>query len=608
MLNPKSTKDRLSYGDILAPEPGFVLKNAITTTYSLDLETLVASTIALSLGEATDSELVRNPLNLLYAIRRAADKVIVFCDSTQTKLPRKRTKLLELLENSIVQVSLPELNFKGNYPSFHPKIWILQYENSLTKERSYRLIVMSRNLTFDHSWDVSVCLDGYEADTTDSRTQPIIDFVSFLRKQVSDKDTSKIEKLAMLDAMISDLSKVSFSVEDSDFEDFEILPLGIGAVDINSDYLFEEKSYEDLLVISPFVSKSTITKLMSQTNLSESAIPTLLTRRSELAKLKDVMYEFDIVCLKDEIVDGEQMLEDDVNADEIDNVPKEDIHAKLYAKQLFGETTLYLGSMNASENGTNRNVEILLKLKGSGYSPDDIFANLGGYDEKGPLEFIDMNSINFEEIPEEKNEDYEGVLKEIFRLNISAKVTENNGLYDLELHFENYQPNEFAIRISPFSAAGLEKELSEKTIFEGLKIEQLSQFYCVSVGDISRIMIIPTEGIPDDREKLIIKSIIDSRRKLSEYIAYILGDDSLATFSENEDDLELTDADNNGKSKSYAQMLPLYEKMLKIAYIDKDRLKEIDDILEIFWDDEEIVTQEFKEMYEVFKSTLNLKK
>ena len=55
MFNPKSSKDRQNYGDIIAPEPEYVLVNAVTTTYSLDLETLTSCTLSLSLGEATDS-------------------------------------------------------------------------------------------------------------------------------------------------------------------------------------------------------------------------------------------------------------------------------------------------------------------------------------------------------------------------------------------------------------------------------------------------------------------------------------------------------------------------------------------------------------------------
>ena len=52
--------NRLSYGELLSPPPEFVLEKAVCTTYSLDLQTLVASTIALGLGEATDSELAKS--------------------------------------------------------------------------------------------------------------------------------------------------------------------------------------------------------------------------------------------------------------------------------------------------------------------------------------------------------------------------------------------------------------------------------------------------------------------------------------------------------------------------------------------------------------------
>lgn len=85
--------NRLSYGELLSPPPEFVLEKAVCTTYSLDLQTLVASTIALGLGEATDSELAKSPINLLYALQKVTDKMLVFCDSSHIySIEAKKTK------------------------------------------------------------------------------------------------------------------------------------------------------------------------------------------------------------------------------------------------------------------------------------------------------------------------------------------------------------------------------------------------------------------------------------------------------------------------------------------------------------------------------------
>ena len=68
MFDPKSSKDRVNYGDALIPPIGFFLERAVGTTYSLDLETLTAISIALGLAEDTDSELINNPIGMLNAL------------------------------------------------------------------------------------------------------------------------------------------------------------------------------------------------------------------------------------------------------------------------------------------------------------------------------------------------------------------------------------------------------------------------------------------------------------------------------------------------------------------------------------------------------------
>lgn len=114
MSNFDLKSNRLDYGNLLTPVPGFALKAAVATTYSLDLQTLVASTISLGLGEATDSELRKSPLSLLAALLKVMNKTLIFCDSTQIKFPAKKTKLLMTLEKSVIPVSLPAKEGSAN--------------------------------------------------------------------------------------------------------------------------------------------------------------------------------------------------------------------------------------------------------------------------------------------------------------------------------------------------------------------------------------------------------------------------------------------------------------------------------------------------------------
>ena len=104
MLNP--TSDRLDYGRLLSPPYGYELVAAVGTTYSLDFSALIGVCIALELAEEPDSQLLKNPVCLLQALRRAGDKVAVFCQAGQIQAPSDASSLYILLETIVYQVLL----------------------------------------------------------------------------------------------------------------------------------------------------------------------------------------------------------------------------------------------------------------------------------------------------------------------------------------------------------------------------------------------------------------------------------------------------------------------------------------------------------------------
>ena len=103
MLNPNN--DRLDYGQVLAPPSNYKLDFAIGTTYSLDLDALVGACIALGLAEETDSDLMKNPVCLLEALRATGDKVALFCEGGQIHLPNNVTSLYILLEKMVFPIT-----------------------------------------------------------------------------------------------------------------------------------------------------------------------------------------------------------------------------------------------------------------------------------------------------------------------------------------------------------------------------------------------------------------------------------------------------------------------------------------------------------------------
>lgn len=613
MFRPDSNCDRTDYNIILMPPDGYKLDKAIGTTYSLDLEALTAVAICLGLSEETDSKLMQNPISMLNALQKVSDKIILFCEAGQIKAPLKPTALSILLEKMVVEVALPKDRQLGRYPAFHPKTWVLSYVNK-DGDKKYRFVVMSRNLTFDRSWDVSFSMDSSRMVRQKKKTKPIINFLDFLSGSVSNNVKDAGKKRTLIRNMQVELADVSFSLDSKEFgENFEILPLGIGknAYQMSEDVLFStdrnsaDSTFHELVVMSPFLSESVIADFnIAERGLSDSK-RTLITRRSELNKLKEMDTDnFTIYVLKDEIVDGE-----DAISDEMTDKMKQDIHAKIYIRRKYADVDLYLGSMNASYSAINKNVEMMLwlgtknkYLNGEKFLKD-IFCGPAD-DVKNPFEKVTvMDAV--QDIDGDNKNALEQKIKELCRAKRKATITEDNyGKYKVTLEFPGVTSDK-TIMVSPFNSKQ-EHTLCEKIEFTELEILQLSEFYELTAkegeDEIHRIIMIPTIGFPEDRESAVVNSIVKDRASFVEYIAFVLGDDYLASM------LEKKQIGESGIFQHSNDAMPvLYEKMLKTSVEEPERFRDIGYVLKMVTD-KEIIPDEFRELYDTFCNTLKIRR
>ena len=613
MFRPDSNCDRTDYNIILMPPDGYKLDKAIGTTYSLDLEALTAVAICLGLSEETDSKLMQNPISMLNALQKVSDKIILFCEAGQIKAPLKPTALSILLEKMVVEVALPKDRQLGRYPAFHPKTWVLSYVNK-DGDKKYRFVVMSRNLTFDRSWDVSFSMDSSRMVRQKKKTKPIINFLDFLSGSVSNNVKDAGKKRTLIRNMQVELADVSFSLDSKEFgENFEILPLGIGknAYQMSEDVLFStdrnsaDSTFHELVVMSPFLSESVIADFnIAERGLSDSK-RTLITRRSELNKLKEMDTDnFTIYVLKDEIVDGEDAISD-VMTDKM----KQDIHAKIYIRRKYADVDLYLGSMNASYSAINKNVEMMLwlgtknkYLNGEKFLKD-IFCGPAD-DVKNPFEKVTvMDAV--QDIDGDNKNALEQKIKELCRAKRKATITEDNyGKYKVTVEFPGVTSDK-TIMVSPFNSKQ-EHTLCEKIEFTELEILQLSEFYELTAkegeDEIHRIIMIPTIGFPEDRESAVVNSIVKDRASFVEYIAFVLGDDYLASM------LEKKQIGESGIFQHSNDAMPvLYEKMLKTSVEEPERFRDIGYVLKMVTD-KEIIPDEFRELYDTFCNTLKIRR
>lgn len=614
MFRPDSNSDRTDYGNILMPPKGYKLESAVGTTYSLDLEALTSVAVCLGLSEEVDSRLMQNPICMLNALQKVSDRLILFCEAGQIKVTSKPTALSVLLEKIVVEVALPKDKGVGRYPAFHPKTWMLSYINS-EGDRKYRFVVMSRNLTFDRSWDISFAMDSSKKVRQKRKSTPICNFLEYLARNVNKQCIDYLKKRNLIRKMMKEIKDISFSLDSKVFgENFEILPLGIGekAYKIENDKLFctqkgnADSTFNELVIMSPFLSGSVIADF----NLSDRALSecsrTLITRRSELGKLRECdVNNFTIYTLKDEIIDGEDEI-----SDESSDKRKQDIHAKIYLRRKYADVDLYLGSMNASYSAINKNVEMMVKLStknkhlnGERFL-DDIFCG-NTDDTKNPFEQVTIESAIDDATDINRNilEDKIKYLCRTKKIAYISKDESNTDRYNIKIEFTGIDTDE-NIMISPINSKR-KHILSEYVEFLDMDILQLSEFYKVEIksGDtvLNRIIMIPTIGFPDNRENIVVNSVIGDKVSFIEYISLVLGDDYILSMIEGKQIRE-----SGIFSKKSGIMPAIYEKMLKVAVTEPEKIKDIGYVLKMV-NDSEIIPDEFRRLYETFCSTLKLR-
>lgn len=243
-------KERMKLMEQFRPPQGFRLDCVIGTTFSLDLLSLLMAPLAMVMFEHEDKdEALKDPTAMLEALRLTTDRIAVFCQKGRISVPQKENYLFSYLEPMVIEVEMDDQN-----GVFHPKIWLLRYSG---KERKivYRFLCLSRNLTFDRSWDTVFSIEG-EYDSTRqrafSKNRPLSDFVAALAKLSRNVSPSVLRNIKL---MTDEVLRVRFDFEP--FEDMVFHPIGI------EGYKKGPKidGYNRTLIISPFLSQDMLESL-----------------------------------------------------------------------------------------------------------------------------------------------------------------------------------------------------------------------------------------------------------------------------------------------------------------------------------------------------------
>ena len=575
MLNPKS--DRLNYSELLAPPPGFELEEAVGTTYSLDFNALLDVCVAMCMGVDMDSALAEDPIFLLTALNRLCDKLVVFCQAGQISFPGKPSPLYLLLEKIVFEVNLPKRDSPPIYPSFHPKFWLLKYKGN-NGESCYRTIVLSRNLTFDRSWDVSYCTDGRSGSTPSENSAPIVDFLKFLKKQLPG-DIIGSEKEALIKRLEKQLATVAFDSDDKEFVAPRFIPIGInehGSWENGGMFesVFSFSGNDKMLIMSPFLSRSVVADFSKQLAFGNGV---LITRRDSLAQLrKEDCANFRLYAMREEVIQGE------ANQSEENIAPKsQDIHAKLYMLYNRKDSLILLGSPNASFSAINGNIEFLVCLKSKKHELDlnsvlrGIFNGQDGNPDD-PFESVELSDALEEGSPEK---DLALQIRKLCYAHPTASVESQEDAFKLTIDIENMDSFP-GITVAPLLADITGIALTKHTVFEKLLSVQLSEFYQVTVTEtdrkICRVIRIPTEGLPEGRTDSVVNNIFSDSSALFRYIRFVLGNRTpQRTVSQTE--LGNGVSSERRVAEDYTS---LYEDLLRVAAREPSKVSELQKAIE----------------------------
>lgn len=615
MLNPN---DRRLLFELLRPPNGHRLDHAVGMTYSLDLMALLVTPLAFASFDTTneDGRVSASPQALLESLRRSADRMTVFCQAGQTKVPPHRQNLFAYLEGSVFPVNCP-------HPEgvFHPKLWVLRFvpvDDPEGGSAAYRLICGSRNLTFDRSWDTVLCLEGeYEPRTSGIEdNEPLAEFLeASLGWGVAPLEASRAARVR---AIADELRRVVFEPPDG-FEAVRFRPMYPGNRDTD---LFNDEELDRLAVISPFLSDGQLGSLLNC--VAAEGETTLVSRLEALHQLRPAVRDRFTRCY---LLDPSAETEGNVAADPQGESPQDDdetgdgaqesivvdddsgalqgLHAKIYLADIGRYGMTWIGSANATRAAFTRNVELLVELEGpvsscgvdamlNADNPDGFHRLLQTYVPPDEPPEVDA-------VAERLQASLDACRRALGRLPWSASVTPNeqdSDLYDLLIErpdgYADALPEGVALKMRPVTLPGSRARAEEDGWeFRGLSVELLTAFFAIEAtareadqtlaeGFVLRARL---AGAPDDRCQRILRSLLANPQQFMRFLLMLLADDGLDAQRALAATAPPSDRGGTG-SGSGPLRLPLLEPLLRTLATDPHRLEPIASLVEDLLSDE----------------------
>ena len=583
MLRPE---DRSLLLEAMRPPEGYSFDRAVGTTFVLDLLSLLVTPLAFTFFDWEDREgrPTAEPLALLEALRRHAERIHLFCQAGMISVPPPDKTLLAYLEDSVFEVRPPK---SGGL--FHPKVWLLRFVCD-GEPTAYRLLCLSRNLTFARSWDTALILDGLLTDRTRAyaKNHPLGEFIEALPGMAIRTLPKEIRDV--IGNMASEVRRVAFDLPEG-FDELAFWPVGIHR---RYRWPFPE-SGRRFLVMSPFLGDGLLERLrqagplqyvisrpesfaaLAPESLAEVGECLVLDSGSELdAHDGDIDVREGSPAADDDesdipdddvhahdggagVDDGSVDVEDEVGVGLIEGplgaaTELSGLHAKLFVMDDGWQGALWTGSANATDAAFTKNIEFLVELRGA--KRCKIKALLGSEDDQHTLRAL-LTPYVPAEPPETEDEEITkaryalaAARERLIDLSLRALVEPTDeATYSLTLDCSGKRrwnpPPGTGARVWPItlqSGGELVAEQRTAATFTGLSFEAITAFFAFEVAvspeqaaqlpekiePIRFVQRLPLQGAPADRQERILQSLLKNQDQVMRLLLLLLAGEGIS--------------------------------------------------------------------------------
>ncbi|MGV9673362.1 phospholipase D family protein [Gordonia sp. NPDC003504] len=543
MLTPD---DRATLLAELKPAPGYAFDHLVTTTFTLDLESALLPCLALAGAARVDAA---DTVETIAAIESTIDHIDIFHQNGQISVPRHRSTLFSLLENATHGVTPP----RG---LFHPKLWLAMYQGD-DGDVAVKLIVLSRNLTRDRSWDITLTLDGRITTAPRSQNKPIVDLLRYLAGAPS--TAMPDNRRERIYALAESIRRAEWDLPSGARElDFHVFGVS-GRPQAKPDF----SGYKHL-VVAPFVEDAGIRRLGEYADNAMAVV----SRRDSLNGLSQDMADWigsayvlsptaGIPAEDDEQSSGTTVLTG--------------LHAKLFCVERARLAHLFVGSANATGSAFDRNVEILVELTGS-------TAVLGvdaliGPDGLGSI--LDRTQISPGTAPDDEQQHaLDAYIRSVASVVLTAELSPNevSDRYDLRITSDQSVPTfdsdvtmSICLLTDPSTTTALRAGEPVAVHYRGLTLTDITAFLVINVHDSSEnssSTVIKARLVGDlpDRLATVITNEINDPHAFRRFLALLLA------FGDDSNESEGAGADDNGHSGRWAQLEQgLFEQLMRAS-------------------------------------------